>query len=61
MRPYYQGVKNKDFQNFPAANHYNPKFIESRKKIISFTGKRSQLYNKDLIKYPNPQKYVTPS
>lgn len=61
MRPFYEGVKNKDSENFPAANHYNPKFLDSRKKIISFTGPRSELYNKELIKYPNPQKYVTAS
>ena len=61
MRPFYEGVKNKDVANFPAPNHYNPKELESKKKIISFTGQRSELYEKDLIKYPSPQKHVTSS
>lgn len=59
MRPYYDGIKNKDAEEFPAPNHYNPKLLESNRKIINYTGPRSELYEKDLVKYPSPQKHVT--
>lgn len=61
MRPYYDQVRNKEVDKFPGPTKYTPKGFNAVKNIAKTTGPRSTIHDKQLVKYPSPQKHVTPS
>lgn len=61
MRPYYQRARNKEADKFPGPTKYTPKGLNRTKNIAKTTAPRSTIHDKELVKYPDPQKHVTPS
>ena len=49
--------KNKDQEDFPSPDHYNPQLPKTDRNIINYRSKRHELKNPGVDINPSPQKY----
>ena len=48
---------NKDMQEFPPPNHYNPIHPRTDRNIINYRSQRAEIKNQAVEKYPSPDRY----
>ncbi len=49
--------RNKDQEDFPSPDHYNPTLPKSERNIINYRSKRQEIKNQAVEKNPSPNKY----
>lgn len=49
--------RNKDLEDFPSPDKYNPNLPKTDRNIINYRSKRSQIKNEAVQNNPSPEKY----